>query len=212
MQACHAPARSVCLKSPLDQQLVLAPPTQCCSALCIISHPTLTCAAVNTSTLAEPVCPPTFSERDFRDALGQFATGVTVVTALDAQGAPVGMTVSSFNSVSLDPALVLWSISNTSGSYAAFAQAKHYVIHVLASHHKELAFQFARRGVDRFEGVTWQPNAQGVPLIDGALATFECRARSQYPEGDHLIMVGEVHACSHTPHAGPLMYHAGQMR
>ena len=167
---------------------------------------------MNTSTLAEPVCQPAFSERDFRNALGQFATGVTVVTALDAHGAPVGMTASSFNSVSLDPALVLWSISNTSGCFTAFAQAKYYAIHVLANHHKELALQFSRRGVDRFEGVTWQPNAHGVPLIDGALATFECRARSQYPEGDHLIMVAEVQACSHATHAGPLVYHAGQMR
>lgn len=158
------------------------------------------------------MCQPTFTERDFRNALGQFATGVAVVTTADAQGHPVGMTVSSFNSVSLAPALVLWSLSCASGSYPAFAQAEHYVIHVLGSHHKELAFQFAQRGIDRFAGVAWQANAQGVPLLDDALATFECRARSQYLEGDHLIMVGEVVACSHTTNASPLVYHAGQMR
>ena len=108
---------------------------------------TLTCAVVNTSAVAAPVCQASFSERDFRNALGQFATGVTVVTTADAQGNPVGMTVSSFNSVSLDPALVLWSIARSSGSFAAFAQSSHYAIHVLASHHKALAFQFAQRGI-----------------------------------------------------------------
>lgn len=144
--------------------------------------------------------------------MGKFATGVTVVTTVDAQGLPVGMTVSSFNSVSLHPALVLWSLGCSTGSFPAFAQASHYAIHVLASHHKDLALQFAQRGVDRFAGVAWQSNAQGVPLLDDALATFECRARSQYPEGDHLIMVGEVLACRHADNASPLLYHSGQMR
>ncbi|HEY4664347.1 MAG TPA: flavin reductase family protein [Comamonas sp.] len=167
---------------------------------------------MNTSTLAAPVCPPAFTERDFRNALGQFATGVTVVTTVDVQGRPVGMTVSSFNSVSLEPALVLWSIARTSGCYPAFEQAPYYAIHVLASHHRDLAYQFAQRGIDRFANVHWQANTHGVPLLEDTLATFECRARSQYAEGDHLIMVGEVLACRHAAHAGPLLYHGGQMR
>ncbi|MEG2278540.1 MAG: flavin reductase family protein [Comamonas sp.] len=167
---------------------------------------------MNTSPLAAPALSPTFTERDFRNALGQFTTGVTVVTTVDAQGHPVGMTVSSFNSVSLDPALVLWSVARSAGSYPAFAQCSHYAIHVLASHHKDLALQFAQRGIDRFAGVAWQPNAHGVPLLEEALATFECRARSQYPEGDHLIMVGEVQACRHAANASPLLYHCGKMR
>lgn len=168
---------------------------------------------MNTTFPAAPAtCQPAFTERDFRNALGQFATGVTVVTTLDAQGHPVGMTVSSFNSVSLDPALVLWSLAKSSGCFPVFAQAQHYAIHVLASHHKELAMQFARRGVDRFAGVAWEPNVQGVPLLAGALATFECRARSQYAEGDHLIMVGEVLRCHHASQPAPLLYHRGEMR
>ena len=167
---------------------------------------------MNTSPLAAPALSPTFTERAFRNALGQFTTGVTVVTTVDAQGHPVGMTVSSFNSVSLDPALVLWSVARSAGSYPAFAQCSHYAIHVLASHHKDLALQFAQRGIDRFAGVAWQPNAHGVPLLEEALATFECRARSQYPEGDHLIMVGEVQACRHVANASPLLYHSGKMR
>lgn len=167
---------------------------------------------MNPSTLAVAASQPAFTERAFRNALGQFATGVTVVTALDAQGRPVGMTVSSFNSVSLDPALVLWSLSNTTGNYAAFAQAQHYAIHVLASQHKDVALQFAQRGIDRFAGIAWQPNAQGVPVLDACLARFECRARSQYPEGDHLILVGEVLACHYTADSSPLLYHGGKMR
>lgn len=174
--------------------------------------PSLTCVVVNTSPSLAPPALPAFTERDFRNALGQFATGVTVVTTVDAQGNPVGMTASSFNSVSLDPALVLWSLACTAGTYSAFAQASHYAIHVLAHHHKDLAMQFARRGIDRFAGVAWQPNAHGVPLLDGALATFECQARSQYREGDHLIMVGHVQACQHSADVAPLIYHAGQMR
>ena len=167
---------------------------------------------MNTPLSAALACPPpAFTEREFRDALGQFATGVTVVTTVDAQGQPVGMTVSSFNAVSLAPALVLWSLGRSAGSYPAFSQCSHYVVHVLASQHKDLALQFAQRGVDRFAGVDWQPNAQGVPVIAGALATFECRARSQYVEGDHLIMVGEVLSCQHATNASPLLYHRGQM-
>lgn len=167
---------------------------------------------MNTSSLAAPACQPAFTERAFRNALGQFATGVAVVTTVDAQGRPVGMTVSSFNSVSLDPALVLWSLGNSTGNFDAFAQATHYAIHVLASQHKELALQFAQRGIDRFAGIAWQPNAHGVPVLEDSIATFECRARSQYPEGDHLILVGEVLACRHEASTSPLVYHSGKMR
>ena len=167
---------------------------------------------MTTSSLAAPVCQPAFTEREFRNALGQFATGVTVITAVDAQGQPAGMTVSSFNAVSLDPALVLWSLGHSAGACATFANARHYAIHVLASHQKDLALQFSKRGIDRFAGIAWQPNAQGVPVLQDSMATFECRARSQYPEGDHLIMVGQVLACHYTANATPLLYHNGQMR
>ena len=167
---------------------------------------------MNTPPLAAPTCQPAFTEREFRNALGQFATGVTVVTTTDANGTPVGMTVSSFNSVSLDPPLVLWSLGRSTGNYAAFAQCRHYAIHVLSSAQKDVAMQFAQRGIDRFAGVQWQFNVNGIPVLQESLATFECRARSQYLEGDHLIMVGEVLACRHNSHVGPLLYHAGQMR
>lgn len=135
-----------------------------------------------------------------------------MVTTVNAQGDPVGMTISSFNSVSLQPALVLWSLGRRSGLFETFAHSSHYAIHVLTAAQKDLAMQFAQRGVDRFAGVDWQPNTEGTPVLHYAAATFECRARSCYEEGDHLIMVGEVLQCSHSADAAPLLYHAGQMR
>ena len=156
------------------------------------------------------MCQPAFSERDFRNALGQFATGVTVVTTSDAHGHPIGMTVSSFNSVSLNPALVLWSLARNAGCYAAFAQAQYYAIHVLAAHHKDLALQFSQRGIDRFADLAWSAGAGGAPLLDGAAAVLECRNRSRHEEGDHVILVGEVEQCRYRGEAAPLIFHGGR--
>jgi flavin reductase (DIM6/NTAB) family NADH-FMN oxidoreductase RutF len=152
-----------------------------------------------------------FTQREFRDALGTFATGVTVVTACNEAGVRVGLTVSSFNSVSLDPPLVLWSLANTAHTMAVFQACSHYAVHVLAADQLALANQFAQRGIDRFAGVTCTTGETGVPLIDGALATFECRNRSQHAEGDHVIFVGEVVHCHRPRHTAPLLYHGGQL-
>ena len=157
------------------------------------------------------LAPAAFTTRDFRHALGQFATGVTIVTTADAQGRPVGLTVSSFNSVSLEPPLVLWSMGHRSASLPVFQQAGHYAIHVLAGDQQALAQRFATRGIDKFADVKWQPSEQGVPLIEGAAAVFECSNRSQYDEGDHVIFVGEVQRCLHLQGALPLIYHGGHM-
>lgn len=151
------------------------------------------------------------SERSLREALGQFVTGVTVVTAMDAQGAPVGLTVSSFNSVSLSPPLVLWSLGCASRALAAFQACSHYAVNVLAASQLPWALQFAARDVDRFAGVATTTGHTGVPLISGTLATFECINRSQYPAGDHIIFVGEVVACQHHSQAAPLLYHRGKL-
>lgn len=156
--------------------------------------------------------PPPFSSHDFRKALGQFATGVTIVTALNAQGQPVGVTVSSFNSVSLHPPLVLWSMANSAASLPVFMACSHYTVHVLGAEQKELAMQFATKGIDRWAGVTHQPGKCGAPLLDGAAASFECFNRSRYQEGDHVIFVGEVEHCNHRNDAAPLIYHDGRMR
>ena len=138
-----------------------------------------------------------------------FATGVTIVTARAAEGVPVGLTASSFNSVSLTPPLVLWSMAHQTSSMPVLRECTHYAIHVLTVEQRLLAERFATRGVDRWAGVAWRPSAHGVPLIEGAAAVFECRNRSQYVEGDHTIFVGEVVHCSHLPGSRPLLYHGG---
>jgi flavin reductase (DIM6/NTAB) family NADH-FMN oxidoreductase RutF/DNA-binding MarR family transcriptional regulator len=154
--------------------------------------------------------PPDFSPRDFRATLGMFATGVTIVTARNDQGEPVGLTASSFNSVSLDPPLVLWSLGKAAGSMAVFTNGRHYAINVLAADQQALAERFATRGVDRWAGVGFTDGAGGAPLLDGCVATFECFNRSQYTEGDHVIFVGEVERCARRPDASPLLFHGGR--
>jgi flavin reductase (DIM6/NTAB) family NADH-FMN oxidoreductase RutF len=154
--------------------------------------------------------PTHFSARDFRDALGMFATGVTIVTARAADGQLVGLTANSFNSVSIQPPLVLWSLAHTASSMAVFSQVSHYAIHVLAVEQRSLAERFAQRGVDRFAGVSYQSGQFGAPILEGAAAVFECSNRSQYVEGDHTIFVGQVEHCSRSSQASPLVYHGGQ--
>jgi len=148
--------------------------------------------------------------RSLRNALGMFATGITVVTTRTPAGEPIGLTANSFNSVSLDPPLVLWSLSRSASSMAALAAGCHYAINVLAADQQALAERFASRGVDRWAGVAFTDGAQGAPLLTGAVATFECFNRSQYAEGDHVIFVGQVERCSHNPDASPLLYHGGR--
>lgn len=154
--------------------------------------------------------PPDFSTRAFRSALGMFATGVTIVTARAADGSLVGLTANSFNSVSLEPPLVLWSLSKQAGSMAALANGRHYAIHVLASDQQPLAERFAARHTDRWAGVHFSDGISGAPLLPGVAATFECFNRSQYAEGDHVIFVGEVERCSHNPDVSPLLFHGGR--
>jgi len=153
---------------------------------------------------------PTFAADDFRAALAMFATGVTIVTARDSGGLPVGLTANSFNSVSIEPPLVLWSLSRQAGSMPAFARGSHYVINILAADQHDLAERFSSRGLDRFEGVAFQPGASGVPVLDGAAAVFECFNRSRYEEGDHVIFVGEVERCARREGAHPLIFHGGR--
>jgi flavin reductase (DIM6/NTAB) family NADH-FMN oxidoreductase RutF len=154
--------------------------------------------------------PPGFSTQDFRTALGMFATGVTIVTALTPEGQPIGLTANSFASVSLAPPLVLWSLAQAAASLPAFRAGSHYAINVLAADQKALAERFALKGADRWSGVEFAPGLNGVPLLPGAAATFECFNRSRYEEGDHMIFVGEVERCSRRPGAAPLLFHGGR--
>lgn len=144
--------------------------------------------------------------RSFRDALGRFATGVTVVTALD-DDRPVGITANSFASVSLDPPLVLWSPARASSRFTAFATAEHFAIHVLGQEHRDLAAHFVRNGRD-FAGIATAAGPGGAPLIEGCLARFACRTVARHDAGDHLIVVGEVlEACART--GEPLIFSQG---
>ena len=140
---------------------------------------------------------PEFDERHFRSALSQFATGVTVITTRDDNGGFFGMTASSFNSVSLSPPLVLWSLSARSRGVQLFQANSHYVINVLASDQAHLAERFASRVDDRFEGVGFDLSSTGLPVLHGVAAWFECHNRSRHAEGDHFILVGEVERCAY---------------
>jgi flavin reductase (DIM6/NTAB) family NADH-FMN oxidoreductase RutF len=146
---------------------------------------------------------------DYRRALAQFATGVTIVTTRDPHGMPSGLTVNSFNSVSLDPPLVLWSLARQSHSLAAFEACSHYAVNMLAGHQLEVARRFATRGADRFGPADWHDGPHGVPLLDGCVATLVARNRSRYAEGDHVILVGEVEAFE-APGGSPLVFHDGR--
>jgi flavin reductase (DIM6/NTAB) family NADH-FMN oxidoreductase RutF len=154
--------------------------------------------------------PPGFSSTEFRTALGMFATGVTIVTARAPGGQLVGLTANSFNSVSLEPPLVLWSLSQAASAMDAFRDGSHYAINILAADQQALALRFATRGVDRFADVALADGRCGAPLIAGSVASFECFNRSRYVEGDHVIFVGEVEHCSHRAGAAPLLYHGGK--
>ncbi|MCX8005135.1 MAG: flavin reductase family protein [Burkholderiaceae bacterium] len=146
------------------------------------------------------------TSHDIRRALAQFATGVTVVTTRAADGTPVGLTVNSFASVSLQPPLVLWSLACSAQSFDAFRACERYLIHVLAVDQLELAAVFATRGADKFGAARWRDNDAGLPLLEGCVAWFECGNRSQYPEGDHLILVGRVESFA-VAGGAPLIFH-----
>ncbi|SEJ50683.1 NADH-FMN oxidoreductase RutF, flavin reductase (DIM6/NTAB) family [Arthrobacter sp. yr096] len=150
-----------------------------------------------------------FDIRDFRGALGQFATGVTVVTTVAADGRKVGMTANSFTSVSMEPPLVLWCPSKRAPSLGDFEDATHFAINILASDQHVLSRQFATPATDKFAGAETTEGIAGVPLLDGAVATFQCRTVSRHDAGDHVIYVGEVESYSYDGGA-PLVFHAGK--
>lgn len=160
------------------------------------------------SSLIQTPAAAHFDTRHFRHALSQFATGVTVITATSADGSMLGITATSFNSVSLQPPLVLWSLGIQASSMAAFAASSHYVINILAADQAELANRFASKVANRFDGVDFTLSDNGQPILRNSVGWFECTNRSRYPEGDHVIFVGEVVRCEFVSRA-PLVFHAG---
>lgn len=144
--------------------------------------------------------------RLLRDALGRFATGVTVITCQTGQG-PVGITANSFASVSLDPALVLWSIARSSSRFAAFSGAQAFAIHILGQDERDLAARFAKAGAG-FDGLPVRAGRAGAPLVEGTLACFDCALHSAIDGGDHLILLGKVLGASFRDGA-PLVFAKG---
>lgn len=134
---------------------------------------------------------------DLRRAFGRFATGVTVVTVKTPQG-PLGMTANSFSSVSLDPALVLWSPGKSSKRHDAFAQAPHFAIHILGADQQALADHFAANG-DGFDRFDWSEGPNGAPTLAGCLTTFHCDTFAVHPAGDHSLILGQVTQCAYDP-------------
>lgn len=141
----------------------------------------------------------------FRSVLGNFASGVTVVTALD-DGVPVGLTAQSFTSLSLDPPLVMFCPKVSSTSWPRIERARLFAANILAEGQDALGMQFARSGADKFAGVAWSPGPAGTPLLDGALAYIECRIEAVHPGGDHQIVVGRVLGLDADPAKKPLVY------
>jgi flavin reductase (DIM6/NTAB) family NADH-FMN oxidoreductase RutF len=135
---------------------------------------------------------PSIDPRELRRAFGAFPTGVTICATLDAQGEPVGFTANSFTSVSLDPPLLLVCIAATASSYEAFRDAGRFGVSVLGAAQREASTVFATRGVDRFASVAWSARRTGAPLIDGAVAWFDCETERMLPAGDHAILLGRV--------------------
>lgn len=144
----------------------------------------------------------------FRRALGNFATGVTVMTATDRDGNRVGVTANSFNSVSLDPALILWSIDRRSGSKEVFLNATHFAVNVLAVDQINISNNFARPAEDRFAGIEFKEGAGGSVLLPNCAASFECELHETLDGGDHVILVGKVVGFSDNGKP-PLLYHQG---
>jgi len=143
---------------------------------------------------------------ELRQALARFATGITVVTTRAADGSPLGLTVNSFASVSLDPPLLLWCLGRAAADYDAFRLAERHLVNVLAADQVELSKRFAARGPDRFAGLRYADTDTGLPRLAGCIAWFECAIRSRYDEGDHVILVGRIEAFEIAP-GRPLLFH-----
>lgn len=130
--------------------------------------------------------------RTFRDIAGRFATGVTVITTIDSSGNPVGMTVNSFTSLSLDPLLVLFNIDKKATLYDEFMKTESFGVNILCREQEELSNHFSKRGIDRFDGVTYTQDVTGAPILNGVLAYIDCTVTKRFEGGDHTIVLGEV--------------------
>lgn len=186
---------------------------QCCHRRFFLPPPT----SLPDATSAPTGERPDFDERAFRDALSEFATGVTIIATRVPASAPgradcfAGFTANSFNSVSLSPPLILWSLGHDARTLAAFERCERYAISVLAQDQVTIARRFSRPHADRFAGVAYTLGWAQAPLIEGATAWFECRHHARQVAGDHTLFVGEVVRCARR-HAPGLVFHHGRFR
>jgi flavin reductase (DIM6/NTAB) family NADH-FMN oxidoreductase RutF len=165
-----------------------------------------------TASPAEPVridCTGSSDPRALRQALGRFATGITVITTCTKTGKLEGMTANSFSSVSLDPPLVLWSLRRQAPSLAGFLEAGCFAVNILSADQGATSRHFATPVADKFEGVDWEPGHGGCPLLPGCLASFECDTDQVVEAGDHVILIGRIRHVTHQD-GTPLVFHGGQ--
>ncbi len=160
----------------------------------------------------EPAAPETVltpDQGEFRRALGQFATGVTIITAI-ADGEPVGLAANSFTSVSLDPPLVLFAVARSSGTWPRIEAARKFAVNILGEHQEEVSRIFSTKGADRFGAVGWHRGVGGSPVLHDTLAYLDCEVWAEYDGGDHIIVVGRVLDLGVTHEGGPLLYFRGR--
>ena len=153
-----------------------------------------------------------FDKKEFRNALGQFATGVTIITTMTDDGEPIGLTANSFSSVSLDPPLVLFCLDRNSYSFAHFEKSSHFVVNVLASDQQEISNHFAKPSEDKFRDISFDVCGVGCPAFDGSLAVFECETQAIHEAGDHIILIGHVLSFKADSEREPLLYFRGGYR
>ena len=151
-----------------------------------------------------------YDHRALRAALGHYATGVAVVTAVGPDGHPAGMTINSFGSLSLDPPLILWCLDRRSASLATFTSADHFAVNVLAADQEQVARRFAARGQDRFCGLRWHRGPNGLPVLDDGLGVFICRRNRHIHGGDHVIVIGHLEKYQITQGQSPLVFYTGR--
>ncbi|MFM1571571.1 MAG: flavin reductase family protein [Porticoccaceae bacterium] len=165
---------------------------------------------INMATNTESFEDTAITPASLREALGSFPTGVAVVTTLSDDGKPIGLTVNSFNSVSLEPALVLWSLALSSPSIGAFRKHRAFAVNILRKEQEDLCMKFARPADDKFTGVNWTDGYRGIPVLDGAMVTLECEMYQIVEGGDHEVYMGTVKRI-HKTDSSPLVFHRGQL-
>jgi flavin reductase (DIM6/NTAB) family NADH-FMN oxidoreductase RutF len=147
--------------------------------------------------------------RTFRDTLGHFATGVTIITTLSASGEPIGMTVNSFSSLSLDPPLILWSVAKTATGFGNFQVGDYFAVNMISHDQQDLALKMAKSSGDKFQGLSYLRGLGGTPLLTDCVAHLECTVDARYPGGDHEIIIGRVQRLFNIGRA-PLLFHRGK--